>query len=227
MPTIWGHRGASVARRENTIEAFLEAKAQGADGVELDVRRSADGALVVHHDAELADGRLIAATPAAELPGHVPLLDAALDACAGMVVNVEIKNLEGDVDHDPTELVAGAVVSLLADRDGRDEVLVSSFSLATIDRVRALAPELRCGYLAGARWDQSKALARAVAGGHAAFHPYHLVVNAELVRQAHDAGLEVNTWTVDDPDRMRWLVEDCGVDGVITNVPDLARATFA
>lgn len=226
MTAIWGHRGASVARPENTVEAFLEAKAQQADGVELDVRRSADGALVVHHDAHLPDGRLIAKTSAVDLPDAVPLLEAALDACAGMMVNVEIKNLEGDVDHDPTEMVAGAVVALLADRDGRDEVLVSSFSLATIDRVRSLDPAIRCGYLAGARWDQRRALQRAIDGGHAAFHPYHLVVNAELVAAAHDAGLEVNTWTVDEPDRMRWLVEECGVDGIITNVPDVARRTL-
>jgi WhiB family redox-sensing transcriptional regulator len=90
-----------VARRENTVDAFAEARRQGAAGVELDVRRSADRALVVHHDAELADGRVIVELSAADLPPDIPLLHTALDACAGMLVNIEIKNVEVDVDFDP------------------------------------------------------------------------------------------------------------------------------
>ena len=53
-PLVFGHRGASAAAPENTVEAFSKARALGADGVELDVRRSADGVLMVHHDAEIA-----------------------------------------------------------------------------------------------------------------------------------------------------------------------------
>jgi glycerophosphoryl diester phosphodiesterase len=209
-----------VARPENTLAAFVEARHQGADGVELDVHRSRDGALVVHHDSTLADGRLIAALDAADLPESIPLLGAALDACAGMLVNVEIKNLEGDADHDPAEQVAHDVVALLADRGGDDDVIVSSFSLATIDRVGELDADLPRGYLASPRWEQAGALARAVEHGHAAFHPHHSAVNADLVTAAHDQGLAVNVWTVDDPDRMLWLAA-AGVDAVITNVPDV------
>ena len=62
MTQVIGHRGASRAERENTLEAFHAAVAQGADGVELDVRRTADGALAVHHDAHLPDGRAIVLT---------------------------------------------------------------------------------------------------------------------------------------------------------------------
>ena len=81
--------GAKAAR-ENTIEAFALAGRLGADAVELDVRRTRDGLLVIHHDPTLSDGRVIARTDAAELPAHVPHLGAALDACAGLWVNVEI-----------------------------------------------------------------------------------------------------------------------------------------
>lgn len=227
MTAIWAHRGASVARTENTLEAFTEARAQGAAGVELDVRRSADGAMAVHHDAELADGRRIVDLSAAELPAHVPLLDAALDACAGMIVNIEIKNVEVDPDFDPDQFLARAVVDLVCERGASGEVIVSCFGLAAIDRVRSLDPSIATGYLASARWDQRGALQRAIDGGHSAFHPYDLVVNPDLVAAAHDAGVAVNVWTVDDPDRIRWLAHDCGVDAIITNVPDVALAALA
>ncbi len=227
MTGIWAHRGASVARPENTLAAFDEARAQQADGVELDVRRSRDRGLVIHHDALLPDGRAIVDLDVTDLPPGVPLLEAALDACAGLLVNIEIKNNDGDLDHDPDEFLAGAVVDLLVARAGRDEVLISSFSLATIDRVRLLNPDLATGYLVSPRWDQLGALGRAVDAGHTALHPHHLVVNAELVTAAHDAGLAVNTWTVDEPERVQWLVRAAGVDAIVTNVPDVARAALA
>jgi glycerophosphoryl diester phosphodiesterase len=222
LPAVWAHRGASAAKQENTIEAFREAVRLGADGVELDVRRSADPtALVVHHDAVLADGRAIADLRAADLPPHVPLLADAVDACDGILVNVEIKNLDGDPDHDPSEHLATAVAALVAERGMHDRVVVSSFSLATIDRVIELDGDIRCGYLTSPRWDQDDALRRAADHGHAAIHPHHVTVNAGLVERAHAAGLAVNVWTVDDPDRIRWLAQ-LGVDAVVTNVPDVA-----
>ena len=227
MTAIWAHRGASVARRENTVDAFAEARAQGAAGVELDVRRTADRAMAIHHDAALADGRLVVELSARDLPPEIPLLDAALDACAGMIVNIEIKNVEVDPDFDPDQFLAGAVVDLVHERDASGSVLVSCFGLDAIDRVRALDPGIPTGYLASARWDQHHALQRAIDGGHSAFHPYDLVVNPHLVAAAHDAGVAVNVWTVDDPDRIRWLAYECGVDAIITNVPDVALAALA
>jgi glycerophosphoryl diester phosphodiesterase len=223
---VLGHRGASVARPENTIDAFLEAARQGADGVELDVRRGRDGALVVHHDAALPDGRAIADLDVADLPAGVPLLAAALDACSTMAtVNVEIKNMPGDPDHDPDEYLAGVVAALIAEAGLYDRVLVSCFSLATIDRVAELDGDIRRGYLTSPRWDQMHCLERAIAGGHHAIHPHHLSVSEELVAAAHSAGLEVNTWTVDEPERIRWLA-GAGVDAIITNVPDVAIAAL-
>ncbi|MCB0955889.1 MAG: glycerophosphodiester phosphodiesterase, partial [Ilumatobacter sp.] len=73
---------------ENTVAAFRRAGEMGADAVELDVRRTADGVLVVHHNPHLADGRLIATTANRDLPPTVPTLGEALDACEGMWVNV-------------------------------------------------------------------------------------------------------------------------------------------
>ena len=91
---VIAHRGASRAERENTLEAFRRAGLMGADAVELDVRRTADGAMAIHHDASLSDGRVICELQSVDLPAHIPMLSAALDACEGMWVNIEIKNLQ-------------------------------------------------------------------------------------------------------------------------------------
>src|SRR5215212_2876995 len=103
---VIAHRGASRAEPENTIRAFRRAARMGSDAVELDVRRTLDGALVVHHNPGLPDCRVIAATDAADLPASVATLEAALDACAGMWVNVEIKNDPAEPDFDPDDTIA-------------------------------------------------------------------------------------------------------------------------
>ena len=139
-----GHRGSPQRARENTLEAFSLAREDGADGVELDVHRTRDGALVVHHDADvegfgvLADADLAAIRAAF---AWIPTLAEVLDVCRGLLVNIEIKNSPKDADFDPDETVAAGVVELLAARGGADRVLVSSFHLPSIDRVHALEPD--------------------------------------------------------------------------------------
>ena len=210
---ILGHRGAPGAR-ENTLEAFAEARRQGADGVELDVRATPEGVLVVHHDP-LPD----------PLPPWVPTLEDALDACEGMVVNVEIKNLPGDPDFDPSERIAVAVAELVGARLGRPEVVVSSFNLMTVDAVRAVDPAIATGWLTLDAFDQIQAAETAAERGHTALHPHVDGLTAEAVLVAHRLGLAVTTWTVDDPQRLREVVAD-GVDALITNVPAVAVATL-
>lgn len=219
---VFGHRGASAAAPENTIEAYRLAGELGAEGVELDVRRTADGVLVLHHDAVLPDGRLLAATRAGDLPGHVPTFDAGMDACAGMVVNVEIKNVPYEADFDPACRLADAVVAALADRTG-DDVLISSFHLETVDRVKELAPHLPTGFLTMLEPEPLVGLDLAVRRGHDAFHPHHAFVDHALVEACGEAGVALNTWTVDEPARLRELVI-LGVAGIVTNAPDVARA---
>ena len=219
-PLIIAHRGASVAHRENTLAAFAAAGPLGADAIELDARRTADGEVVVHHDEALADGSPIVELARAELPDHVPTLAEALDACGDLVVNIEIKNWPDDVDFDPTEAVAEAVVAEVDRRDAHARTLVSSFHRPTIDRVRALASRLPTAYL-HVHLDGATALAEAVEHGHGALHPWFGWVTAELVASAHEVGVAVNTWTVDEPDEIARLAA-LGVDGIVTNVPDVA-----
>jgi glycerophosphoryl diester phosphodiesterase len=219
MTAVIAHRGASRAATENTLEAFAMAASVGADAVELDVRRTADGHLVVHHDAHLADGRSIVEIAVADLPGHVPGLDAALDACSGMWVNVEIKNDERDPDFDPSDGVGGVVAAALVAREDHTRWLVSSFRLETVDRVAAAAPEIATAWLVvDARGDVPE---RCAAHGHVALHPWVGGLDAASIARCHELGLRVNTWTCDDPQRMIELAA-AGVDGICTNVPDVA-----
>jgi glycerophosphoryl diester phosphodiesterase len=218
---VLGHRGASATFPENTVPAFRGALDLGADGVELDVRRTADGGTAVRHDAELPDGRRIVDVRSAELPAEVPQLPEVLDACAGAeVVNVEIKNWPADVDFDPAEQLVELVVTLLDERGqlADEHLLVTSFHAPTVDRVRALAPTLPTGFLVINADEPEALVARVADAGHRALHPHHLFVTEDLVELAHAAGLALNTWTVDDPDRIRWL-RDIGVDAVIVNDP--------
>jgi glycerophosphoryl diester phosphodiesterase len=221
MTKVIAHRGASRAFPENTVAAFRAAGAMGADMVELDVRATADGYLVIHHDAHLPDGRVIYDLHARELPSDVADLAAAIDACGEMAVNIEVKNSRKDPDFDNERTVAAEVARFVTGRSLHDRVLVSSFDVGSIERVRIEDRNVPTAWLTMVIPDAGAVAAGLVGNGHRALHPYDLLVDAALVETCHDLGLEVNVWTVDDPDRMRELVV-FGVDGICTNVPDVA-----
>ncbi len=217
---------------ENTVEAFVAAGALGADGVELDVHRTADGALVVHHDADARGVGVLAERTEAEIGAarpEIPTLEEALDACTGMLVNIEVKNLPGDADYDRGEGVAGAVVELVARRRPGDDVLVSSFNLASIDRVRELDASIPTAFLTLVGMDPVDGVDIAHAHGHGAVHPDVRALVGEAaaatIARAHDLGMAVNVWTVNGEDEMRRLAA-VGVDAIITDVPDVARRVF-
>lgn len=200
------------------------AAVQGSNAVELDVRRTADGVLVVHHDCHLADKRVIAETAYGDLPGHVPTLAAALDACEGMWVNVEIKNDPSDADFDESDSIADETIAHLIARHEDDRWVVSCFRMETVDRCRELAPQIRTAWLCD---DVPDGIADVlVRKGHCALHPWVNNLTQATVDACHAAGLQVNTWTCDDPERMAELIR-WGIDGIVTNVPDVAVRVIA
>lgn len=220
---VFGHRGAPAEAVENTLEAFRAAVRLGADGIELDVRATADGALAVHHDAHLPDGRAVADVDAADLPTHVPLLGAAFDACEPITVNVEIKSNPDEPGFDPHRSLAAPVVAAVRAWGG--EVVVSSFDEVMVDRVRELDPGIPTAQLTFLLDRPVEQVVAAIAErGHRAWHPFHAVVDGEAVAAAAAAGLLVNTWTVDDPGRAVELA-GWGVDGIVTN--DVAGTLLA
>jgi len=218
---VLAHRGGSGPWRENSLEAFGAALRLGADGVELDVRRSADGKLVVHHDAEVPGAGLVHRCRRDQLPEWVPTLEEALALCAGAVVNVEIKNIPTDPGYDPTDQVALDVAAVLALLGGDSpttsaHVVVSSFwpeSLAAVGRRNDGAS---LGLLVHPALDAFGALETATELGCVAVHPHHTQVSADLVDRAHGLGLAVATWTVNNPGEIDAVVA-ARVDVVITD----------
>jgi glycerophosphoryl diester phosphodiesterase len=213
---VLAHRGASVAAAENTPEAFALADRLGADGVELDVRRVADGRLLVAHD------------PLPESLVEIEALGAAtftdvLDACGDrMLVNIEIKNSKVDPGYDPTMAMVAPIIDELRRRGprSRHRWLISSFSWSTLAVCRELAPDIPTGCLT---FDTVTAdtVERLAAAGHAALHPWETKLDEELVALCHRHALAVTTWTCNDPDRLEEIAA-LGVDGVCTDVPDVA-----
>ena len=199
MTQVIAHRGASKAAQENTLSAFRLAQTMGAEWVELDARRAADGVVVVHHYAHLADGRILAEVSSEELPPYIPNLAEALEACEAMSVNIEIKNLPNDPDYDEDHLVADAVAGLVQAYLGPERALITSFNIDAVDRIRSVDPSIPCGWLLYEMTDPASAIGRAVAHEMTTIHPWDVLVDINFVNRAHAAGLLVNVWTVDDP----------------------------
>lgn len=254
---VIAHRGASAIAPENTLLAFRLAIEAGAEMIETDAHLARDGEIVLIHDADLrrttncngsvADLHLAELsacdagywfTPRGErrhafrgLGLAVPRLDDLLDLVRSLeptvFINVEIKNLPSEIDYDPTNRLARALVKSLDGANAAFNVLVSSFNPDAIDRVKELSPSLRTAYLCGPRADLHARTAYAHARGHDAIHPHHSSLGRgerarRIVDVMHGAGLEVNVWTVNEPQRMLELAT-AGVDGIITDDPALLR----
>lgn len=228
-PLVLGHRGARARAPENTIAAFDLAMDEGADGVELDVRMTSDGALVIAHDDELhlASGRRVrvsklssaqlAGIPTSDHPA-VPTLEATLDwaVSRGALLNVELK---GDVPQ--AAWMARKAVRLLEHLE-TSGILVSSFNphqVAIVAR-RRIVPVgllLHAGQSFARRLlDLSPLTYRAL--GAQAVHPERTLVSTSLMKSLKRDGAIVNAWTVNDPDEAIRLA-NLGVDALITDYP--------
>jgi glycerophosphoryl diester phosphodiesterase len=219
---IFAHRGLHTKDRENTVAAFVAARLEGADGVELDVRRTIDGALAVHHNP-VCEGFVIAETRQRDLPIYVPTLDEALGACEGMSVNVEIKNSHdrGEALYDDTGAVARQVVRHVQEINWADRVIVSCFDQATCAAARSFDADISVGWLLW-KVDLASALTQSHILGFTAVHPHYKTLNVAAMMQARELEIEVNTWTVNSRGAIK-AVATLGVDCIITDEPARAR----
>ena len=224
-PLVFAHRGGSALAPENTIAAFDNGLALGADGLELDVHLSRDGAVVVHHDRVLDRTTTlrgpIADRDAAELRrADVPSLAEVLARYRDRRIIVELK-----VNH--AELAA-ATLDVIRRADAVERVCLGLFGRRVLRAARAIEPaiatsgareEVRLAlYRSWVRWPVSRV-------GYGGYQIPELagrtrVVSPRFVEYAHDAGLGVQVWTVDTEEAARRLL-DWGVDALITDRPDV------
>jgi glycerophosphoryl diester phosphodiesterase len=228
VTSVVAHRGAPDPEEgiaENTIAAFRRARDLGADGIELDVRLTVDGAIAVHHDAVIAGLGPISKLRTKQLPHDVPLLEPALEACDGLSVNIEVKNLPNEPGFDPDDHLARAVGELVAGLEPGREVIVSSFWPSALTAARAVHPDVATGLLYARAMAPEVAVSAALERGCSALHPAADLVTDDLVVAAHGAGLAVCAWTVNDRE---WLAaaQVLEVDTVITDDVPLARGVL-
>jgi len=228
VPAVHAHRGSpdpAAGVGENTLDAFLRARRLGADGVELDVRRTVDGALAVHHDPEIRGVGPVHELSSDQLPASVPLLAAALEACEGLEVNIELKNLPTEPGFDPGERMARDVAQLVVSAGRARTAVVSSFWPGSLDAVHRHRPEVSTGLLVTSWSDPAAGVAEALRHGCRALHPHVSTVGGALVAEARRAGLSLAVWTVNDRAQVEAMA-GLGVDTVITDDVPLTRSAL-
>jgi len=233
-PIPFAHRGGASEAPENSLPAFQHAVDLGYRYLETDVHATADGVLVAFHDDVLdrvtdRTGRVAdlpwSEVAAARIDGRepIPLLEDILTTWPEARVNIDPK----------ADAAVGPLVEVLRRAHAVHRVCVASFSDERIRRARdALGPEL----CTGLGPEQLVRLIRAAQGETVTFegqaaqippvdHTGRALASPELVAIAHDHGLVVHVWTIDDADEMRRLL-DVGVDGIMTDRPAVLREVF-
>jgi glycerophosphoryl diester phosphodiesterase len=240
-PTVFAHRGSSAYAPENTLAAFELAFEQGADGIELDAKLSADGQVVVIHDDTVdrttdGTGRVKSLTlaeikrldagskfPPKFMPQKIPILEEVFRAVGDkLFINVEVTNYASPLDDLPER-----VATLIKEFHLESSVIISSFNFIALCKIRALLTELPLGLLTFS--GTTKALYRAKIvrwNPLLALHPPVGETTPELVRAIQSKGSRVHVYTVNQPQEMQRMFE-MGVDGIFTDDPILALKELA
>jgi glycerophosphoryl diester phosphodiesterase len=222
---VIGHRGWPTRYPDNVL-AGIEAALTVADMVEVDIRASADGTLVLSHDPVM-NGRVVAETTwetlsQLDLGGFPPAsLDQLLQRFPGSPFNLEVKNDPDEAGFDPDHEVALRTASAARPGD-----LLTCFDWATMDSVRRFAPAVATGLLVDAGWNLAGAVDHALAKGHIAVvaHWELALRSGPIVMAAAEAGITISVWTLNDPGRVGELAS-IGVTAIITDDPgELRRA---
>ena len=233
-PVIIAHRGASKQAPENTMAAFTKALELGAGGIETDVHLSADGHPVIIHDEQVdrtSNGKgLVKSMTLAQLkaldfgswfsPGfngeRIPELDELLQLLSNWdgLLNIELKN--GPVFYPGIEQ---AVASAIRKYRLTNRTIISSFNHYSLVEIRRIDPEIKTAplYMAGLYepWEYARRM------GATAIHPLFYNIVPEVMKGCKLNNIAVNPFTVDQPEHIKAMAA-AGVDGIITNVPDIA-----
>lgn len=232
-PVLVGHRGMGTGivdgHEENTLASFAAAVEAGLTWVEVDVRRSADDALVVRHNATTPDGRFVIDQTAAEsgLPGLREVLGSLPP---GIGVDFDVKTEFEDAT-DPHDRQTGTLLApVLAEEARKRPVLVKSFDTAVVLRLRDAVPGVRTALLGWIRYPPAMAVASAAGFGMDALcldtRSFALENGVEqpgrrpagyTIDMAHRAGLEIMVWCP-EPEEAVWFAA-AGADALVVNDP--------
>jgi len=235
-PIIFAHRGDLAHAPENTLPAFQQAIQKGADGVELDVKLTADGHVIVIHDSTVdrtTDGKgRVASLPLEAIRKldagkwfnekfagtKVPLLEEVFEVVGkDKMINIELKDYT--VSHDG---LVKKVCELIKRHDNHNQILFSSFFPSTLKVAAQALPEIPRGLLAMpgllGLWTRSFGF---MFGDYQALHPHISSTSREQMQRAHRLKRRVHVWTVNKPEDIIQLKE-WGVDGIITDDPQTA-----
>lgn len=236
---IIAHRGWSGKYPENTMLSFKKAVEIGIDGIELDVHLSKDGEVMIMHDEALSRTTgmtgVISDYTRSELERisagktkndefgftSIPSLEEYLDFVSktDVFTNIEIKTL-------PTYYpgIEEKTLALVERFSYIDRVVFSSFNWLSVMKIKILRPEAQAGVLiANPRIDNIGCELSDI--GLDTYHPDFSLIDQSAIEECHRHGISVNTWTVNDEMRMKEC-QKWGVDGLITNNPDLAISLF-
>lgn len=235
---IVGHRGARGEAPENTLAGFQVAREAGVGEVELDVRLSRDGHLIVVHDStvtrttgergkvhhytreQLAALDARSNTPGWHHPVGIPSLREVVMACgAEMRFQFEVKGAGRILLH----RLARQLVALIEELGLKPRVVITSSHTGFLRLIGGQAPHLERGYVSEYRHQQPTR--RAAALGCRWLMPRHTLVNQALMRQARDLALKVSPWTVNDLSEAERMVS-LGVDSIITDFPSRFMVHF-
>ena len=245
---VISHRGANKYAPQNTMPAFKKSIEIGIDGFETDVHFSSDGHIVICHNYtvdETSNGmgnvsdmtleRLreldFGSYFSDEFKGtQLPTLEEFLELCKDD--SVKVMNIEIKEPKDGKKDIADKTIEIVKDFGLFDKLLISSFDPEIIIRCKEVDPECKTGFLYSP--DRKITYTKMILGyvdyakeiGADYLHPHYSLVNAKYVEKLHENGIGVNPWTVDDKDTAVKLLS-YGVDGIITNVPDVMNKIIA
>ena len=230
---IIAHRGASATAPENTLAAMLQAIDYSTDWVEIDVQETSDDQVVVFHDSDFmklanVDLKIWDATVAdlasIDVGSHkdpifrderVPTLAELLTVCKGKTkVVIELKYYGHDKD------LEQRVLDIVNAHGMESDVMYMSLNLNAATKMKQLDPNCRVGLLMSVLGGKIQNIQVDFLAVNAMF------VNRSFIQRAHASGKEVYVWTVNDAVTMSRMI-GIGVDGLITDKPDLARRVLA
>lgn len=232
MTRIFAHRGFSGEYPENTMLAFRKAEECGAEGIELDVHLTADGTVVIMHDENslrtAGEDHLIKDLKTEEFLAldadivkrgkygvvHPCTLEEYLEWVSGTKLDTNIELKTGVFEYDGIEK---KTLDLIDRFDLRKRIIISSFNHFSVCRFKALAPDVKCGFL-----EESWILdpgSYVKAHGVECWHPYINTLNEESMKNLRTNGVEINSWTINAPEDMKRAL-NLQLEIGITNYPD-------